>query len=74
VETDVSRSRGDQKFTKNEVRRLMRLADSQRIAKYRISISSDGTLALIVDNTLPAKESDRTTNDELDQWIMRHEG
>jgi hypothetical protein len=65
VETDVSRSRGDQKFTKNEVRRLMRLADAQGVAKYRIAISKSGELALIVDNSEPATETNPNPWDEV---------
>ena len=73
-ETDVSRSRGDQRFTKIEVRRLMRLADAQGVLKYQIAIGSENgkpTYTLIVDKTAPATVGQ--TNDDLDKWIMKHE-
>jgi hypothetical protein len=71
-ESNVPRKRGDQKFTKNEIKRLMRLAEDQGVAKYRIAIAKTGELTLTVDNS-PAPAIEPTNND-LDQWIMRHEG
>jgi hypothetical protein len=69
---DVSRSRGDQAFKRSEVLRLIRIAEEGGLSKYTITCGGHYTLS--VDKSAPAKESDGPTNEELDQWIMKHEG
>jgi hypothetical protein len=49
-------SRSPHRFTRNEVKRLMRLADDEGVEKYQIAIAKTGELTLTVDNTVSATE------------------
>jgi hypothetical protein len=65
----VTRRRGDQGFTKNEVRRLMRVADEGGAKKYDIVVGRDErdkpTYKLSVDNTGPATDTNTNPWDEV---------